>query len=62
MFSAERKTSRHAGKPDGYDCSQRACGPSDTSLKQVKRLRLLPEPFAVRNLYFAQMTMLLLEG
>ena len=50
------------GKAPGDEYSQRACGSSDTSLKQMKRLRLLPEPFAVRNLYFAQTTMLLLEG
>ena len=31
MFPAEPETPRPAGKPGGYDYSQRCCGTSDTS-------------------------------
>jgi len=35
MFSAEPKTPRPGGEATGYDCDQRACGPSDTSRGRV---------------------------
>ena len=43
----------------------RECKPSKKCQKHffdTQRLRLLPEPFAVRKPYFAQMIMLLLAG
>ena len=61
MFLASQKRPTPAAKPP-ETIVVRGHAASDASLKQVKRLRLLPEPFAMQNLYFAQITMLLLDG
>ena len=50
MFSPKAKTTRPGGKAAGYDYSQRACGPSDTSQESFFRAYPASSSFFSRRL------------